>query len=85
MLGHAFFERICARPTVRGFLDGVTAAAIGIMAAATIGLARSGLGSPVPAGFAVVAFLLLWSWKGRAAVPTVVLAAGLAGLAVGAA
>ncbi|MEO6594395.1 MAG: chromate efflux transporter [Planctomycetota bacterium] len=79
LLGHGLFERLTANKAVHGFLDGVTASVVGVMAATTVGLLRAGVSDLSTACIALAALAALWSWKGRAAVPIVVLASGLVG------
>ncbi len=82
LLGHGLFERLTGNESVHGFLDGVTAAVVGVMAATTIGLVRAGVTDPATAAIAAAGCAVLWRWKHRAAVPLVVCAGGLAGLFV---
>ena len=82
LLGHGLFERITGNVAVHNLLDGVTAAVVGIMAATTVGLVRSGITDVPSAGIAVVGLAMLCFWRSRAAVPLTVLAGGLLGLAV---
>jgi len=79
ILGHDLFERWTANPTLHAFLDGVTAAVVGVMAAATIGLARASVETPATAGIAVAGLLLVFGWRARGAVPVVVLGGGACG------
>jgi len=82
LLGHGLFERLTRDASLHRFLDGVTAGVVGIMAAATLGLVVAGVTDAWRAAIAVAGLLVLWRWRGRAAVPVVVLGGGLAGLAV---
>ena len=82
LLGHGLFERITGSAAVHNLLDGVTAGVVGIMAATTIGLVRSGITDAPTACIAAVGLAMLWFWRSRAAVPLTVLAGGLLGLAV---
>ena len=79
---HGLFERITGNVAVHNLLDGVTAAVVGIMAATTVGLVRSGITDVPSACIAAVGLVMLWFWRSRAAVPVTVLAGGLLGLAV---
>jgi chromate transporter len=81
LLGHGLFERITRNRTLHGFLDGVTAAVVGLMGATTLDLVRAGIAGPWHAVLAAVAFAVLWRWKSRAAIPVIVLFGGLCGLA----
>lgn len=82
LLGHGLFERITGNRTLHGFLDGVTAAVGGLMAATTLDLVRAGIAGPWHAALAAVALAVLWRWKARAAIPAVVLLGGVCGLAL---
>jgi chromate transporter len=82
LLGHGLFERLTGNTAVHNLLDGVTAGVVGIMAATTVGLVRSGITDVPGACIAAVGLAMLWSWRSRAAVPLTVLAGGLLGLAV---
>jgi chromate transporter len=79
ILGHDLFERWTANPTLHAFLDGVTAAVVGVMAGATVGLARASAAAPATAGIAVAGLLLVCGWRARGAVPAVVLGGGACG------
>lgn len=80
MLGHATFERLFDNRAVHAFLDGVTAAVVGLIAATALGLARVAIAGPFAAAVFAVALVTLAAWGSRAATAVVVLAAGVAGL-----
>src|SRR5262245_27802500 len=82
LLGHGLFERFTGNVAVHNLLDGVTAGVVGLMAATTVGLVRSGITDVPSAAIAAVGLLMLWFWRSRAAVPLTVLAGGLLGLAL---
>jgi len=70
-------DRIRDRPLTAALLDGVNAAAIGLMAAVTVQLGASAIRDPVTVVVAIAAAFALWSGR----VPSVALVAG--GAAVG--
>ena len=82
LIGHTFFERLVENKSTHAFLDGVTAAVVGLIAATSYDLFKSAI-TDVPA---VVLFLLslvvLYRWNAKAAVAVVVLGAGVLGWAV---
>jgi chromate transporter len=79
LIGHTFLEKMVENSSLHNFLDGVTAGVVGVIAATTISLARTALISPLACVFFGIALIILYRWKSKAAVPVVVLAAGLLG------
>lgn len=79
LLGYPLFARLVRNPRLHAFLDGVTAAAIGLIAVTAAGMLALSLRSVV--GFTVFAFAAtaLWNLTGRAAVPLVLAVSGVAG------
>lgn len=79
MLGYPLFARLVRNPRLHAFLDGVTAAAIGLIAMTAAGMLALALHSVV--GFTLFAFAAtaLWNLAGRAAVPLVLAVSGVAG------
>jgi chromate transporter len=69
-----------ARPGLRAGLDGVVAAAVGLIASACVTLARVAFISPLAVGIAIVAFAMLWRWP--RAQPAAVLIGLLGGLVI---
>jgi chromate transporter len=84
LLGHDLLERLVETPALHNFLDGITAGVVGLIAATALGLARVALTGPLAGPLSwllfAAALLVLYRWKARAAVPVVVLGAGLLGL-----
>lgn len=80
LVGHRFFERIVGEPRLHAFLLGVTAAVIGLVAAATLPLGRSAIVDAPTALIAVGAFAALISR--RVPLPIVLALAALTGLAL---
>ncbi len=75
------FRRHVDRPTLRAFVDGVTAAATGAIGGAAFVLARRAIVDGPTAGLALAALLVLMRW--RVPEPLVIAAAGLLGLLLG--
>ena len=75
------FRRHVDRPTLRAFVDGVTAAATGAIGGAAFVLARRAIVDLPTAGLALAALLVLMRW--RVPEPLVIAAAGLLGLLLG--
>ena len=82
LIGHGLFERMIDNQRLHAFLDGVTAAVVGLIAATALQLLRVGL-PDIPA---VIIFILslvaVYQWKAKAAVAGIVLCAGLLGLLI---
>jgi chromate transporter len=82
LIGHQLFERLVDNQRLHAFLDGVTAAVVGLIAATALQLLQVGL-PDIPA---VVIFLLsliaVYRWKAKTAVAVIVLCAGLLGLVI---
>ena len=75
-----WFIRHQGHPRVRGFVKGATAAAAGAIGGATIVLTRGAVIDWPTAAIALAALAFVWRFKNRE--PLLVLAAGLAGLAI---
>lgn len=82
LIGHTVFEKWIDNQELHAFLDGVTAAVVGLIAATAVQL----LIVAIPDLPALVIFLLsllvVYKWKAKAAVAGIVLGAGLLGLVV---
>jgi chromate transporter len=76
-----YFRRFADNPRVRAFVDGVTAAATGAIAGAAFVLGRRALIDLTTVGIALVTWLIFSRFK-KVPEPFVILAAGLAGLAL---
>ena len=82
LLAHEPLERFVSRPGIREFLEGVTAAVVGLISATTIALMVVSLRSiPAVLVFAV-ALAALFYFKSKAVIPLVVAGAAAAGVAV---
>ncbi|HUR68951.1 MAG TPA: chromate efflux transporter [Candidatus Thermoplasmatota archaeon] len=77
LVGHDFFERVVHEPRLHAFLLGVTAAAVGLILAASVPLARAALVDPATIGIALAALMALASK--RVPVPLVLLGAAALG------
>jgi len=80
MIGHRVFERLVDEPAAHRFLDGVTAAVIGLIAVTALGLGRVAV-TNLPSSLVFAGALALVStWRAKGAAAIVVLAGGAAGL-----
>ena len=59
VVGAAFLNRVRTNPRVQAFLSELVPAVVGMLAAAGVSLAKSGLNSTVSFGVATTAFLLM--------------------------
>jgi len=80
LIGHELLERLIERPRVQTMLDGITAGVVGIIAATTVSLFRSGITSIAAAAIFGLSLFALYIWKAKSSVAGVVLGAGLLGL-----
>jgi chromate transporter len=76
-----YFRRIAGNPSVKAFVDGVTAAATGAIAGAALVLGRRAIIDVPTAAILAATLVVLW-WKRKLPEPVVILAAGVVGLAV---
>lgn len=82
LLFHRHLEAVIANPVLHHFLEGVTAAVIGLIAVTAVILAREAIpGWPSLAVF-LLALPVVYLWKSKLAVPAIVLAAGAVGAVV---
>ncbi|WP_414662161.1 chromate efflux transporter [Horticoccus sp. 23ND18S-11] len=82
LLFHRQLEAVMAISWLKHVLDGVTAGVVGLIVVTTIGLARTAVPNLPAAGIGVVALLAAYRWKSKFAIPFIMLAAGLAGVAL---
>lgn len=80
LLGHRWLERIIDNDRVHAFLDGVTAAVVGLMAWTTVNLLRAGIDDWTSLGIAAGALLVLFLWHSKWNVMAVMLVAGVLGV-----
>lgn len=74
-----YFKKYGKKPSIKAFVDGVTAAAIGAIAGAVVVLGKKSITDIPTALFALSAFLLLWKTK-KIPEPILVATAALLGL-----
>ncbi|MBI5501827.1 MAG: chromate efflux transporter [Deltaproteobacteria bacterium] len=82
ILGHEFLERVTTDERLRTPLDGVVAGVVGLVAATTVSLFRSGVTNAASFAIFAAGLAVLHLWNSKAAVPLAVLAGGLAGIAL---
>ncbi|MCC6499964.1 MAG: chromate efflux transporter [Anaerolineales bacterium] len=80
LIGHDFFERLVENQQIHSFLDGVTAAVVGLIAATALQLLQAALPDLPALGIFILALFVLYRWKAKTAVAFVMLGAGLLGL-----
>jgi chromate transporter len=80
LVGHEYLERLIETKEVHGFLDGVTAGVVGLIAATTVRLFLVGITSIPAAIIFVLALIAVYCWNAKAAVAGIVLGAGVLGL-----
>jgi chromate transporter len=82
LIGHGTLEKIIESEKLHAFLDGVTAAVVGLMAVTTFNLLRTGIADWRSLGIFAVALLALIFWKARLAIAFIMIAAGAVGMAL---
>lgn len=82
LIGHDYLEKVVENRAMHAFLDGVTAGVVGMIAATALLFIYQNLRSPYTVIVFGIGLLLLYRWKSKAAIPAVVLGAGLAGWVV---
>lgn len=80
LIGHRWVERLVGQPRLHGFLDGVTAGVVGLIATTAVALFRVGVDSLTAAATFGLSLAVLYAWRAKAAVAAVVLGAGLLGM-----
>lgn len=80
LVGHGFVEKLVERNNVKVFLDGVTAAVVGLIVVTSIHLAFAGISNWLSFGIFVVMLSVLYLWKSKITNVVVVLASGCIGL-----
>lgn len=79
LLAHDPLERLVSRPLIREFLEGVTAAVVGLIAGTTIALMKVSIVNIPTAIIFAVALAALFYFKSKLIIPMVVAGAALAG------
>jgi chromate transporter len=81
LVAHEPLERLVQQPRVRPFLDGVTAAVVGLIAGTALALLRLSLAEPEALALFVLALAVLFASKARLVIPAVIVGAALWGFA----
>lgn len=84
LVAHDPLERLVGHASLREFLQGVTAAVVGLISGTALGLVRVSVTDAATLAVFAVALVALFKVKSKLVIPAVVLAAGLAGLALAA-
>lgn len=79
LLFYRHLESVISNPLLRHFLEGVTAGVVGLIAVTTISLGLVAIPSWKAALILVAALVLVYRWKSKLAIPSIVFAAGVAG------
>ncbi len=79
LVGHRHLERLIDHPGAHGFLDGVTAGVVGLIAATAVEVLRAAVDRPETAAVFALSLAVLYRWKAKGAVAAVVAAAGVVG------
>jgi chromate transporter len=79
LLAHDPLERLIREPRVRAFLDGLTAAVVGLIAATALSLLLASIESILGGAIFVAATAALFYWNTRWLIPLVILAAAISG------
>jgi chromate transporter len=77
---HGTLERIIESEKAHAFLDGVTAAVVGLMAVTTLNLLRTGLNDWSSLCIFIPALLTLYFWDAKYAIALIMVASGVAGM-----
>jgi chromate transporter len=81
LVAHGPLERLVHNARIRGFLEGVTAGVVGLIAATSLVLMRSTLTSVSAAIVFALALFVLFKWQARFLVPLLIAAGAVWGLA----
>lgn len=79
LLGHDALERLLHRPGVHRLLEGVSAGVVGLIAGTAVALFKASVGDLEALLLFALALAALFAWKGRMAIPALILAAALWG------
>jgi chromate transporter len=83
LVAHSLLERIIDNDRVHAFLDGVTAAVVGLMTWTTVNLLRAAIDDWTALGISAGALLAIFLWHSKWAVIAVMVAAAAVGIFVG--
>jgi chromate transporter len=79
LLFHRHLEAVISNPLLRHFLEGVTAAVVGLIAVTTLTLGLTAIPTWTSLAIFLAALPVIYRWKSKLAVPAIMVAAGLAG------
>ena len=79
LLGHDALERLLHRPGVHRLLEGVSAGVVGLIAGTAVALFKASVGNLEALLLFALALAALFAWKGRMAIPALILGAALWG------
>jgi len=82
LIGHNYLEKAIQSERLHAFLDGVTAAVVGLMAVTTLNLLRAGIGDWRAFGIFALALAVLTLWRAKLAIAFIMIAAGAVGMAL---
>jgi chromate transporter len=82
LIGHNYLEKAIQSERLHAFLDGVTAAVVGLMAVTTLNLLRAGIGDWRALGIFALALVVLTLWRAKLAIAFIMIAAGAVGMAL---
>ena len=79
LLGHDALERLLHREGVHRLLEGVSAGVVGLIAGTALALFKASVGTVEALVLFTLALAALFAWKGRMAIPALILAAAIWG------
>jgi len=79
LLFYRHLEAVIQNPTLRHFLEGVTAAVVGLIAITTVNLGVIAIPDLPAAVIFLAALVVVYRWKSKLAIPVIVFGAGVAG------
>jgi chromate transporter len=82
LIGHNYLEKAIQSERLHAFLDGVTAAVVGLMAVTTLNLLRTGIADWRALGIFALAMVVLTLWRAKLAIAFIMIAAGAVGMAL---
>jgi chromate transporter len=79
ILFHRHLEAVIRNPTLHNFLEGVAAGVVGLIAVTTVSLAAIAIPNLTAAAICLTALVVLYRWKNKLTIPTIIAGAGLFG------